>query len=90
MRSIAGRRRSVHLAPVAEVDREPSAAELAEIEREVPLFLAEFAVIEAEAVLTAAPESLWARRAHRRAVRHMLAVAARLAPDTAGCPLEVA
>ena len=39
MRSIAGRGRSVHLAPVEEVDREPSAVELAEIEREMPLIL---------------------------------------------------
>lgn len=90
MRSIARRRRRVCLAPVADVDREPSVVELAEIERESPLIEAELAVVDAETVLAASPGSPWALRAHRRAVRRVSVVAARLAADAAGCPLEVA
>lgn len=78
MSSIADRRRSVHLAPVADVDREPSAEELAEIEREWPLIEAEVAVVEAEVAMAVSPGSAWAYRAHRRAVRRVSAVAAQL------------
>lgn len=79
MSRIADRRRSVHLAPVADVDREPSVADLAEIEREWPLIEAELAVVEAEVALVVSPECAVAHRAHRRAVRRVSLVAARLA-----------
>ncbi|HEX5495853.1 MAG TPA: DUF6284 family protein [Mycobacteriales bacterium] len=88
MGSIA-RLKGVHLVPV-EVDREPSAGELAAVEAEVPLLLAEFAVIQAEAVLSVSPGCQWAQRVHRRAVRQCLAAAAHLAADTGPWPLEVA
>ena len=79
MRSIAGRGRSVHLAPVEEVDREPSAVELAEIEREMPLILAEAAVIDADVLVAMSPGSVWAQRRHRRACRQVLAATRALA-----------
>lgn len=85
MGSMAGRRRPGYLAPVADVDREPSAEELAAIEREWPLIAAELAVVEAEVVLAVSPDSVVAHRAHRRAVQRVSVVAARLAAgDGAG------
>ena len=89
MNRVARRERWVHLAPAPDVEREPTAAELAAIEREWPLIAAEMAVVDAEAAVAAAPDSVWAWRAHRRATRRVLAVAARMASGT-GTPREVA
>ncbi|HEY9476072.1 MAG TPA: DUF6284 family protein [Mycobacteriales bacterium] len=89
MGSIAGRGRSVHLAPVEEVGREPSAVELAAIEAEWPLIEAELAVVDAEVALSVSPGSEWAWRQHRRACRRVLAAAETLASVTTRSP-EVA
>ena len=89
MGSMTGRRRPGHLAPVEEVDREPSAEELAEIEREWPLIAAELAVVDAETALAVSPTDVLAHRRHRRALRRVLAESRALA-NRSVCPPEVA
>jgi hypothetical protein len=53
---------------------EPSAAELAAIEAEWPVIAAELEVTDAQCRLAARPGDVVAVRAHRRAVRQLLAV----------------
>ena len=55
-------------------DLEPSDADLVTIEGEWPVISAEMEVVEAECRLAAAPNDVLGRRAHRRAVRRLLAI----------------
>lgn len=68
----------------------PTHDDLAEIETEWPLIAAEIALVEAESRLASFPDDVLAERAHRRAVRALLALIAQQTSTTAGQQPEAA